>query len=94
MYYGGYAAGMSRRPRRPAPEPLDVDAVRVVTAGTVLWAVAGLVLLVFAREWLADTDRTWWLWTCAAGAGLGVLGVWYCRRRRDRLGRTAAARGD
>jgi len=84
----------SRRPTRPAPEPLDVDAVRVVTAGTVLWAMAGLLLAAFGRGWLADHDRGWWLWTCAAGAGLGVLGVWYCRRRRDRLGRRAAARAE
>lgn len=85
---------MSRRPHRPTPEPLDVDAVRVVTAGTVLWAVAGLVLLAFGRDWLADHDRTWWLWTCLAGFGLGLFGVWFCRRRRDRLGRRAAARAD
>jgi len=83
-----------RRPPRPTPEPLDLDAVRVVSAGTVLWALAGLVLLAFGRGWLADHDRTWWLWTCASGAALGVLGTWYCRRRRDRLGRLAAARGD
>jgi len=85
---------MSRHPPRPTPEPLDVDAVQVVTVGTILWAVAGIVLLVFARDWLAEHDRTWWLWTCAAGAGLGVPGVLYCRRRRNRLGRRAAARGD
>jgi hypothetical protein len=85
---------MARRPPRATPEPLDVDAVAVVTAGTVLWAVAGLALLAFGRSWLADHDSTWWLWTCAAGAGLGALGAWYCRRRRDKLGRTAAARGD
>jgi hypothetical protein len=82
-----------RYPARPTPEPLDVDAVRVVTAGTVLWALAGLTLLVF-HDWLQRTEREWWLWTCLVGAGLGVVGVRYCRRRRDRLGRVAAARGD
>ncbi len=73
---------MSRRPSRPTPEPLDVDAVNVVFAGTVLWAVAGLALLVFGRGWLADHDRTEWLWTCLAGFGLGLFGLEYCRRRR------------
>jgi hypothetical protein len=82
-----------RYPARPTPEPLDVDAVTVVTAGTVLWALAGLGLLLF-HDWLSAHGRTWWLWTCLAGAGLGVLGIWYCRRRRARLGRKGAARGD
>jgi hypothetical protein len=83
-----------RYPRRTTPEPLDVDAVRVVTAGTILWAVGGLVLLIGFRGWIQDTGREWWVWTCAAGAALGVLGVVYCRRRRARLGKLAAARGD
>ena len=26
--------------------------------------------------------RAWWLWSCMAGAGLGLIGVEYCRRRR------------
>ncbi|MDQ1657845.1 MAG: hypothetical protein QOD41_2928 [Cryptosporangiaceae bacterium] len=91
--FSRYAPGVPR-PHRPAPEPLDVDAVSVVTAGTVLWAVAGLLLLAFGRGWLADHHHTNWLWTCAAGFGFGVAGVWHCRRRRDRLGRTAAARGE
>ena len=80
---------MPRFPARPTPEPLDVDAVKVVTAGTVLWAVVGLGLLAFQP----DVDRSW-LWTCAAGTGLGVFGVWFCRRRRARLGRVLAARGE
>jgi ABC-type branched-subunit amino acid transport system permease subunit len=85
---------MSRRPVRPTPEPLAVDAVRVVAGGTVLWAVLGLALVVFGRDWLAEHDRTWWLWTCVAGFVLGIFGTWYCRRRRDRLGRVAAARSE
>jgi hypothetical protein len=85
---------MSRHPQRPAPEPLDVDAVAVVSVGTALWALAGLGLLLFGRGWLTDHDRTWWLWTCAAGVGLGLVGVRHCRRRREHLGRKAAARGD
>jgi hypothetical protein len=26
----------------------------------------------------------WWLWTCLAGFGLGIIGWDYCRRRRNR----------
>jgi hypothetical protein len=85
---------MPRRPLRSAPEPLDVDAVSVVTAGTIAWGVAGLVLAVFGRGWMASHDTVWWFWTCVAGFGLGLLGVWIVRRRRARLGKAGAARGD
>ena len=61
--------------------PLDVSGVRTVTVGTVLFLVGALVLLLFFRDWMDDTDREWWLWTCVAGFGLGVFGYDYCRRR-------------
>ncbi len=71
-----------------------MDAVAVVTGGTALWTLAGLGLLVFGRPWLTAHGHGGWLWICAAGTGLGVFGIWYVRRRRHRLGRRAAARGD
>lgn len=58
--------------------------------GTAVWALVGLVLLVFFRDTLVAEQREWWLWTCLAGVGIGLLGWAYCRRRRDRL---RAARG-
>ena len=61
-------------------QPLDVTGVRTVGVGTLLFLVAGLVLLAF-HGWLEETDREWWLWTCVAGFGLGVFGYDYCRRR-------------
>lgn len=67
--------------------PLDVDGVRTVEVGTVLWLVGFLGLLPFYGT-LADTGRVWWLWTCMAGFGLGLFGIEYCRRRRSaRAGR-------
>jgi Protein of unknown function (DUF2530) len=85
----------SRSHAKPASDPggapaelLDVDGVAVITVGTVLWAVALIALLPF-RDRLADHGLEWWLWTCIAGVGLGLWGIYYCRRRRDRL---AAAR--
>lgn len=60
--------------------PLDVTGVRTVGVGTLLFLIAGLVLLVF-HGWLEETHREWWLWTCVAGFGLGVFGYDYCRRR-------------
>jgi len=62
-------------------EPLDVDGVRAVGIGAALWLVAFVALLPFYGR-LADTGRGWWLWTCMAGAGLGLIGLEYCRRRR------------
>lgn len=62
-------------------EPLDVDGVRTVAVGTALWAVAFVLLLPFYGR-LEESGRVWWLWTCVAGFGLGVLGWDYCRRRR------------
>ncbi|MGZ4501614.1 MAG: DUF2530 domain-containing protein [Nocardioidaceae bacterium] len=64
-------------------DPLDVDGVRTVAVGTILWLVAFVLLLPFYGR-LQDTDRVWWLWTCLAGFGLGLLGWDYCRRRRNR----------
>ena len=71
--------------------PLDVDGVRTVEVGTALWLVAFVLLLPFAGR-LAETDRVWWLWTCLAGFGLGVIGWDYCRRRRNRRHEREAAR--
>ena len=64
-------------------DPLDVDGVRTVAVGAAMWLVGFVLLLPFAGR-LADTDRLWWLWTCLAGFGLGVIGWDYCRRRRNR----------
>lgn len=68
--------------------PVDVDGIKAVAVGTVAWSVAFVVLALF-KDRLDAADRGWWLWTCLAGVGLGLLGLEYCRKRRDAL---AAAR--
>ena len=79
------------RTRRPDPPPLETNDVAIVAGGTIAWAAAFVALLV-AR--LAGADvRTWWLEMCAAGALLGLVGVRYCRRRRDAIARDAGAAG-
>jgi hypothetical protein len=85
---------MARGRTHPTPEPLDVDAVSVVTVGTVLWGVAALVLALFVRGWLERNDDVWWIWTCISGFLLGLVGIAYVRRRRTKLGRVGAARGE
>lgn len=62
-------------------EPLDVDGVRTVEVGTAAWLVAFVALLPFYGR-LEDSGNQWWLWTCLAGFGLGLLGLEFCRRRR------------
>lgn len=73
---------IGRRTYLVAPvEPLDVDGVRTVEVGTALWLLAFIGMLPFWGT-LTDTSRTWWLWTCMAGLGLGLFGIDHCRRRR------------
>ena len=77
------------RERRPDPPPLETNDVAIVAGGTVAWAVA-CVALVVAR--LAGADiHAWWIAMCAVGAGLGLVGVRYCRRRRAAIARDAGA---
>jgi len=64
--------------------PLDVTGTRTVTIGTILWAVAFVALLPF-YDTLREDGNLWWLWTCVAGFGFGLLGRAYCRRREQRL---------
>jgi hypothetical protein len=47
-----------------------VDTVRVVLAGTALWVVALVVLLV-----LGDRVDRMWTWTCVAGIALAGIGL-------------------
>ena len=65
-------------------EPMDVDGVRTMTVGTIVWGVIAIALLPFLGT-LDENGRTWWLWTALAGFGLGLIGIEYCRRRRNAL---------
>ncbi len=62
-------------------EPLDVDGVRTVQVGTALFLLGFIGLLPFYGR-LEDAGRTWLLWMCLTGVGLGLLGMEYCKRRR------------
>jgi len=72
------------RARRPDPEPLEVDAVKVVAVGTILWALALLASLLFLSTLRRD-GHLWWVPTAVSGLLLGLLGIWVCRRRAARL---------
>lgn len=64
-------------------EPLDVDGIRTLQVGTALWGVALLLLLPFTGS-LEEDGRLWWLWTCVAGFGLGLIGTDWCRRLKKK----------
>jgi hypothetical protein len=64
-------------------EPLDLDGIRTMQVGTAFWAVVLVLLLPFYGR-LEDDGHLWWLWTCVAGFGLGLVGWDHCRRRRKR----------
>ncbi len=66
--------------------PLDEDGVGAVAAGTVLWTVALLVLLLLRDRLGVDQ---WWLWVALTGALLGLPGLWFTRRRRSAYRRGA-----
>jgi hypothetical protein len=72
-----------------APVPaMDADGVVVVAVGTILFAVASVVLAIFYSA-LARAGEGWWLWVGIGGLALGLFGIWYClnRQRRRRAGR-------
>ena len=66
--------------------------VATITGGTILWFVLFLVQLPF-YGWFDDHGHLWWVWTCLAGGGLGLIGIWYVRGRDAALKRHAAATG-
>lgn len=58
-------------------------------AGLAIWAVVGLTLLVFFRDWIVTNGNESWLWTCLAGflwglPGLAVMMRHDANRRRRR----------
>ncbi len=72
-------------PRRPDPEPLENDDVRVVALGTAAWVVAFLAL--GAARLAGAGIHDWWLVMSACGAVLGVGGVRFCQARRSAIAR-------
>ncbi|MEU5975934.1 DUF2530 domain-containing protein [Streptomyces sp. NPDC047315] len=80
-------------PRHEAPEPLEGPVVATITIGTIIWFALFLVQIPF-YSWFADRDLMWWVWTCLAGGGLGLIGVWYVRKRDAAIKRAEAAARD
>ncbi len=68
-------------PRPPDPAPLETNDTATILAGTGLWVLALIVLLIMNPS----PDHRWWIWTCVAGIAFGLFGCWFVRRR-DRRG--------
>jgi hypothetical protein len=77
---------------RDAPAPLEGPVVGTIVGGTIIWFVMFIGQVPF-YSWYADRDLTWWVWTCLAGGGLGLLGIWYVRKRDAAIKRAAAGDG-
>jgi hypothetical protein len=76
-------------PTKQAPPPLQVDTVRVVLAGSAVWAVALVVLLL-----LGDRVDPMWTWTCVAALALAALGLWVMRLQGQASRRRPPGQGD
>ena len=86
----GRRARAVRPERRPDPEPMEVDESLVIAVGSALWFLAWAVLLISHGK-LEDRGNEWYIWTAAAGFGLGLWGWWLVRRR---VTARTAARGE
>jgi hypothetical protein len=88
---GQVGPGAGQRPPRPAPPPpRETNDLLVNGVITACWAVA-LVVLVIVRNTLPPGSR-WWVWTCAAGFGLGLFGLWYVPMLKRSRARAAGGR--
>jgi hypothetical protein len=76
------------RPYREVPPPLEGSDRLIALIGAVAWAVALIVLLILGSG--LPPSRHWWIWTCAVGVGLGVIGVFYIPRIKRSRAKTPA----
>ena len=64
-------------------EALHVTGVTTVTVGTVVWAIAAVVLFLAKGQLSADSQD--WPWIALAGTILGLMGIRYTKRRAARV---------
>lgn len=69
---------------RPNVAPVEVDARPVIAAGTVAWLVALVLLATVFHHALQRHHATFWIWSCAIGAGLGAYGYVFAGSHRPR----------
>ncbi len=69
-------------PQHPDPAPLELDDRRVVAAGTALWLLGLVGLLVAALA--GARVSAWWFGMCLYGIALGLIGLRLVARRSRR----------
>lgn len=67
----------------PQAHRSDSDAVLPVVIGTVVWAVA-LIVLIVLRPQLEENGSTWWIGVAVVGLITGLLATAFLTRRRRR----------
>jgi uncharacterized membrane protein len=75
--------------RKLTLEPLEINGITAVTVGTIIWTVA-TVIMVLMRDQLEASGRENWIWICACGVLLGLLGIRYTRRRAARIAKASS----
>ena len=73
-----------------ALEPLEINGITAVIVGTIVWTVA-TVIMILMRDQLETSGRGNWVWICACGVLLGLLGIRYTRRRAARIAKSSAS---
>jgi uncharacterized membrane protein len=73
-----------------ALEPLEINGITAVIVGTIVWTVA-TVIMILMRDQLEASGRGNWIWICACGVLLGLLGIRYTRRRAARIAKSSAS---
>ena len=74
-------------------KPMEVDIARIVLIGTALFAVAAAVLLPMHTS-LTHDGHGRWPWVAVSGTGLGLLGLYYVKRRDRAIARDRAKEAD
>ena len=71
-------------PRPREVQPMEVDVFRIVLVGTILYAVAFLIMIPFHTS-LQNAGHGRWPWIALSGTVLGLMGLVITFRRARRL---------
>ena len=63
---------------------MEVDVFKIVLVGTILYAIAFLIMLPFHTS-LRNDGHGRWVWIALSGAALGLMGLVITYRRARRL---------
>ena len=75
---------MTDKTQPPSSLSPDETAIPAVATGTILWAVAWVILSITSRV-DQGTSSVWWWAVTAVGTLTGAIGLVYFRWRRSRL---------